>query len=416
MMARIARPLLTTALALGLAAPAAAQFSPAQQIALPPSGQLAAAVGPGGQAVVATVVSNGPTAERVRVAARRGPGAPWVRTQLGGTAVEARDVQAVAAPAARMLVVWAHVTRSSNRLRVALTQGSGARTIQSIAVRSAWSASPRLVVARSGSVVLAYRDAGAVLVRVLRPGAARFGAAHLVGFDAASIAVAAAGDGAVVAWPTRFRKGPRPAFSRRLAADGRPLEPAQIVSRDAGGTLRLGGAGTGRSVASWVRPARDGRRRAAFTRSLQPVARPARPLGGPGIQPREPASLALRGERALAALGAFGADPFGFRVLVARSLSGGVWTGARELGPPSAMGGSPRPVLLPGDRELVVWTTARAQAGAAVYEVRATTAQGTAVLGTTTAGDGRGFVVAQSEGRVLVAWRAPGGLRVADLG
>lgn len=406
--------------AAGAATPGPAGFAPGLPVLLGTPSQTAAAVSERGAAVLAVVTADGDR-EAVRVASRGRAGAPWRVSSLRVAPREARDVQAVVTPDGMVVVAWAEAG-ARNAVGVATGRAGDGLSVTSTPAGSGFAASPRLAVLRSGTVLLAYRDAprggtSGLRLRTVRAGEG-LGRARTVATRVSQVALAAAGGGAVLAW-TRSATGrvPRAAYGLRLGREGAPRERAFLITRDAGRTLRLAGGPDGRSLASWMRPARGTRAAGAFTRSLRPVLRPARPLGAPGLRPRDAATLSAGPDgHALAALPAFGDDPFGFRVLAARSRMGGVWTGVRPLGAPSAMGGTPRPVLAPGGEELVAWTTARTQPGPVAYDVLISGAGGTTALGTTSSPDGRGLAVGHAGARVLVAWPMVGGLALAERG
>jgi len=134
-----------------------ASFGAAQALDLRVTGPLAAAVGSGGEAVVAGV-RRGPGKDQVAVATRARPGGPWNNRVLGPVVTQARDVQALITRD-RAVVAWAEARRHRQSVVVATGRAGGALTLlRRVPVADAFAASPRLARLRSGAVVLAWRD------------------------------------------------------------------------------------------------------------------------------------------------------------------------------------------------------------------------------------------------------------------
>ncbi len=117
---------LLTALPLALTVPvggAGAAFAPAQALDLPVSGQLAAALGADGEAIVAGA-SGDPTDGRFAVATRAGSGAPWKITTLGAEGAIVRDPQAVIGRRGSVLA-WSEIGRRSQAIVVATAAPGG---------------------------------------------------------------------------------------------------------------------------------------------------------------------------------------------------------------------------------------------------------------------------------------------------
>ena len=404
--------------------------------------QTAAAVNSSGRAVVAWTVQDGPSAA-LGAAIRQAAGRPW-DVALVTTAYLVRDPQAVVTPTGQVALAWSELRRNSNQHYVVTASalpGLPLRISRRIRVPSAFSAAPRLTVLRSGGVLLTYRHVprtGSVQVRTAfrQAGTDRFRDPEIVGRGAASLALAAEGSGAIVAWPSPAPRGGRRArnlYAQRLRNDGSAVGARILVSRLAGAVVRLAGAPGDRAIASWVRPARGPEQPPAlFTRSLTPFTRPAQPLVPPvgRVLDRRPAAVVMDGGEALAAAATItdtpGA-PFGFRVFAARSLFGGVWAARRDVAAsPNPMVGDPRPLLPGGGEGLIVWSQVGSSTpGQVSYDVliaRRATATGSfgaperlgGDLGTN---DGRGVIAANAGSRVLVAWPASaGGLYVAERG
>ncbi|MEP6953206.1 MAG: hypothetical protein ABI950_03980, partial [Solirubrobacteraceae bacterium] len=286
------------AVALGLLAPSCALaapfgFSDPVTVSGGDVSQTAAAVGAGGGALLAATMSPTEyTQEAVHAWSCRAPGAPWTQDTLSSDLSEARDVQAAMTPDGRRVAVWAQIHSLSNRVAYAIRDHGGAlRQTGSFAVRDAYSASPRLAVLPSGIVLLAFRDISTLRVARLSARATRFAAPRTIATGASGLAIAPAGPGATVAWTsTPGRTGaPRTLRALRLRDTGRATGSVLVVSHNATARVRLGGVSGGRAIASWLRPARGSQPPAAFTRSLDPDGRPARPFPTPGT-PRAPAT------------------------------------------------------------------------------------------------------------------------------
>jgi hypothetical protein len=439
---------------LTLAAPVSARgaaFGPAQALDLPVAGPLAAAVGPGGEAVVAGVSSAAAVEQQVEVATRAGSGAPWKVAALGPAVSRARDVQVVIARG-RAVVAWAETRRRRPAVVVATGDLGGALKVRRrLAVADAFAASPRLTRLRSGAVVVAWRDGrfrARSSVRVATIDGDRFATAPLtVGRDAAQVVLAARGAGATIGWTSTYRlrpgsaRGsmrramPRTLTVRALGAGGLPTGPATTVGRDVSTTVRLAGAPDGRLVASWVRPQQirpyPGEDHGAapppeayvaplaFTRQLLPHARPPRPLGGPGEIPAGAPSVAFDdGDHAVAAVRV--ATPRAgpaFDVVTAGARAGGPWTSTSLIAHLGFSGMDPVAAAPAAGDVVIVYTALVAGVGTAPsWTIAATDASGAHPLGITTASDGRGVAVARASARVLVAWPAGGRVQVAERG
>lgn len=384
--------------------------------------QTAAAVGDAGEGLLATTTQDG-----VRAWSRPAAGATWTEDTLARGLSEARDVQAAITRDGGRIVAWAQVHGSSNRVAYAIRDRAGTlRQTGSFPVRSGYSASPRLAALPSGIVLLAFRDDSTLRVARAAARASTFGAARTIATGASTLAIAPAGPGATVLWSsTPARRGtPRALRAVQLRDTGRATGAVQVVSHDAAPTVRLSGISGGRAIASWIRPGRGSTRApAAFTRSLSPNGRPARPFPSPGT-PRSPATITQDADDVqLGAIAGFGGDPFGFRTVMTASRFGGVWARIAVPGGPSPMTGTPRPALV-GTQQLVAYTQATTQPGPASYDVVVAQRENVdapvqtgAVDGGVTTDDGSGLVLAQSGSRLLLAWPATGGgWRVSERG
>ncbi len=453
-MNRSRRPLLATLVALAVVAPASpagAAFGPAQALPLAVGGQLAAAVRPDGAATVAGVLAGAPVQARIEVATRATAGAPWRVAGFGTSAGLVRDVQVANGRRATVLA-WSEVRRRSQTVVVATADAGARLTVRErVPVVSATSAFPRLATLPSGAVVVAWRDGRSgsrrARVRVATFDGERFASApRTVGTDAAQVVLAARGAGAAVGWVSaqrpRIRKTrlsvpraqPRTLTVRALDARGRPAGGATVAGRDVDATARFAGAPDGRLVASWVRPQKirpypnEDRGDApppsayvnpvAFTRQVLPRLLPARPLGGPARFAVGIPSVAFDGPAH--AVAAFRASVTGgipaFDALTAAAVAGGPWSSPQLV---SHLGFSrfDPVVVAPASGPVVVSTAAIQVPGPPNWAVTASGPAGPQLLGTTTAGDGRGLAVARSAERVLVAWRSSaGGVQISEQG
>jgi hypothetical protein len=378
----------------------------------------------GGGALAWTGVDR--TGPALHVALRDDARQPWRASALGVGAREVRDPQLAIAPDGTAVLAWAEVAGGRRRQAVALAAaapGGDFGAVRRLAVGNAFAAFPRLVVARSGAILLAFRDAPSVpaparLRLAVRPASGgRFGAPRTLATRVSSLALAAPGEGAVVAWSTPPPRigADRTLYALRLddrgGARGRPLP----ISRAAGAEVRLAGSPEGFWIVSWVRPRAPGRPLALFTRTVLQSLRPARPLEPPVgtiFGGAAAVSMAISG-RALVTATALG--PGGVRVFAARSVFGGPWTAHQELtAKPGAVIGDPRPVLF--GEPFVVWTHPRDQPGEPVYDVLVARRVGQvafappeALSAGAPAGRAGGLLVAIGGEHVLVAWAAPGG-------
>ena len=436
-MPRRARPLPAFLVAIALVAGPGAQVAPAGPLGFSDPARLgsgavdtaAAAISPRGAAVVVT--SGRADGSAVLQAMTRGAArAAWRGAlSLAVGASQLRDVQAVVTFDDRLLVAWTELTRTRGaRVRLADVGEGRPRFVADRPVATPSSAFTRLAVTRYDRVLLAWRDgrrspSATLNVAVLAPGASRAGATRRLARDVASVALSATGSAATVAWTTSARRprGPRTLFSMRLRNSGAPRERALLVSHDAAPEIRLAGGADDRAIASWLRPPAPDRPVAAFTRSLQPLVRPARPLVSPdGAAPRRAAALASGpGEQFLAATDTFAITPFGVGVTAWRSRFGGVWVAARPLvGPLAPMAGSPLVVRTADGTGFVIFAQAAPQPSGmpARYDVRVAAAApdvtppATTIVGTGLATpDGRGVAAAAGGDHVLVAWPGAGG-------
>jgi hypothetical protein len=207
----------------------------------------------------------------------------------------------------------------------------------------------------------------------------------------------------------------KPLRAIALSPGGHPAGRVQTVSHDAGGEIEM--AIGDRPLVSWVRPFRLGRPGQIFTRSLQPVTRPARAFSVPDSIPYGPAHLAMDADRALAAAKVVFGSPFGFGVIAGRSRFGGVWSAVGPLAERTAMVSQPQPFYLAG-HELVVYARIRPIApGAQIeYEVVVSVdgSAPVAIGGGLSTSDGRGVAVDESDGTALVAWPGPDGVLVTE--
>jgi hypothetical protein len=426
-------PLLVALLAVAVTPAAAvgagpAGFSDPVAIGFGAAARTAGAVGADGTAALAWTgfTREGAT---LRAALRAGAAGPWRTSALSVDASDIRDPQLVVTPDGDVVLAWAEIAGRGRRHDVALSAapaGGDFGAVRRIAVGNGFSAFPRLVVLRSGAVLLAFRDAplprrmARLRVAVRSAAGDRFGAPGTVATRVTSLALAATGDGALLAWstPAPRPRADRTLFAQRLDGRGRPTGGALTVARAAGSEVRLAGSADGRAMVSWVRPRRPGRPLALFTRELERSLARARPLlspvgivfGGAGA-----VTMGISG-RALAAATALG--PGGVRVFAARSAFGAAWSDLQELSiQPAPVVGDPRPVLLPSGEALVAWTQPRAQPGEPVYDVlvaqrpagQVAFAAPQPLTANLPGGQANGLLAATDGGRVLVAWAAPGG-------
>ena len=445
--------LVTLALVLIVPAPAAgADFTPAQALDLPVRGQLAAAVGADGEAVVAGARGD-LTDGRVAVATRAGSGARWKTTTLGAGGAIVRDVQAVIGRRGSVLA-WSEIGRRGQAIVIATAAPGGDLAVRArMAVTNASSAFPRLALLRSGAVVVAWRDGRSgsrrARVRVATIDGNRFASApRTAGTGGATqIVLAARGAGAAVGWVSRHRSlprktrlsvrrvAPRTLTIRLLDARGLPAGDATIAGRDIGATARLAGAPDGRLVASWLRPQKirpypgedEGAappptayiNQAAFTRQVLPRLLPARPLPVPsGIAGSVPSVAFDAAGHAVAALSGTAVPNTGpaYDALTAGSTAGGPWSSPQLVAHLGFSRFNPV-VVAPASGPVVVYSALLQAPGAPSWAVGASDASGPQVLGATSAGDGRGIAVARAGERVLVAWpSATGGVDVAERG
>lgn len=406
------------------------------------AGQTAGAVSADGHVGLAWTARYG-RGEHLRIALRDGAGRRW-RRFIPRAALEIRDPQTAVTPAGDVIFAWAELDDRGRSQDVAVVSAPGAGRlgrIRRFPVQNAFSAAPRLATLRSGAVLLAFRDGrhgsrrARLRVAVRPAGSNRFRDPRTVAEGAGGVALAAAGEGAVVAWPTALPRGrrDRTLYARRLGAAGSAVGRRLLVSRAAAGEVRVAGAPDGRWMVSWIRPGRGGDRPPAlFTRPMSPGIRPARPLVAPSGRPvgRRPAALLLtQGAEALAAATTFSLDPFGFGVFTARSLYGGVWTRRQDFAAPgTGMVGDPRLLSASGEA-LAVWSTAVPPSTASpparfvTYDVLAARrAPGSRAFdppqrlgGDLVALNGSGVVAVAAGDRALVAWPAPaGGLAVVE--
>lgn len=422
-----------------------AAFGAAQVLDLPVTGSLAAAVGPGGEGVVAGVRAGAPAKEQVEVATRAGAGAAWKVAALGPGAGEARDVQ-VAIGHHGVVVAWGEVRGTRQAVVVATGDAGGVLTVRRrVPVADAFAAFPRLTRLPGGAVVLAWRDGKSRVrsrVRVATIDGDRFASEpRTVGTNAAQVALAVRGARAAVGWTSTYhsRAGgtrgparPRTLTVRALDARGLPTGPATTAGRDVGPTVRLAGAPDGRLVASWVRPQQirpyPGEDRGdppppsayvapvAFTRQLLPQARPARPVGGSDQVAGGPPTVAFDGaDHAVAALrtSSPGLGP-AFDVVAAGSRAGWSWSSTHLVAHLGFSRFDPVAVAPASGDVVIVHTSLVAGVNTPNWTVGATDSAGTHLLGTTTGSDGRGVVVARAPARLLVAWSSGGHVQIAE--
>jgi hypothetical protein len=423
------------------AAPAAgpAGFSDPVAVGAGKAGQTAGAVSADGRAALAWTA---PTrrGEGLNVALRDGAGQPWRTRVVPVRAILVRDPQVVVAPNGDAVVAWAEIADRSRDQAVAVAAAPAGRELGAVrrfAVNNGFSAFPRLSVVGSGAILLAFRDAKlgrpARLRVALRPADSnRFQAPRTVATGASSLALAASGEGAVMAWatPPRRNGADRTLYALRLDGAGRPRGDRILVSHAAGAAIRVASGG-GLSVVSWVRPRHSpARPPALFTRTLGPGMEPARPLVPPvGTVFGGPAAVAMGlAGHALATATALGGEPIGVRVFAARRSSvRGVWTGHQEVSgqPASPSVGDPRPLLLASGEAFVFWSQARAQLGLASYDIlvarrapAATTFAPPAPLSGAVPGNQVGGLLLATGGEhILAAWPASaGGMFVAERG
>jgi hypothetical protein len=360
----------------------------------------------------------------LHVALRDDARQPWRASRLGVGARVIRDPQVVVTPRGDTVLAWSEVAGCGCRQDVALAVAAprgDVGAVRRFAVANAF-AFPRLVVLRSGAVLLAFRDAPprlAARLRVaLRPASGgRFGAPRTLATHASRLALAAPGENAVVAWSTPPPRtgADRTLFALRLDDRGRACGAPVVISHAADAEVRLAGSVDGFWIVSWLRPRAAGRPLALFTRAFEQSLRPARPVQPPvGTVFGAPAavSMAISG-RALATATTLGAG--GVSVFAARSIFGGPWTDHQELtAQPCPVIGDPRPVLF--GQPLVLWTQPREQPGAVVYDVLVARRLGHVAFAPpellsagAPGGQAGGLVVAMGGEHVLVAWPAPGG-------
>jgi hypothetical protein len=435
-------PLLAVLLAVAVAPATAvgagpAGFSDPVAIGTGFAGLTAAAVSADGHAALAWPEFTGGDAV-LHVALRDGPGRPWRTADLASGDPGIRDPHLAIAPNGDTVLAWAGFAARARRPHVAVVtapSGGDFGAVRHFAVGNGFAAFPRLAVLRSGAVLLAFRDAplprGTARLKVaLRPASGgRFGPPRAVATRASSLALAASGTGAVMAWsaPPARSGAARALYALRLDGHGRVRKGPAIISRAVGpAAVRLAGSPDGQSIVSWVGPVPFAGAR--FTRMVEPSLRLAQPLPPPAGATFGGAAAVAMGVsgRALATATALGAG--GVRVFAARSAFGGPWIGDQELtAQPAPVLGSPRPVLLASGEALVLWLQPRAQPGPPVYDVlvarrapaQAAFAPPQPVSGAATGDRAVGLVVATGGERILVAWPAPtpgGGMLAVERG
>ena len=368
--------------------------------------------------------------ETLHIATRDGAAQPWQAGQLGPDTHEVRDPQAVVAPDGLAVVAWAEVTRGGRQsVAIATAAGGGVPgAVRRFVVGDGFAAFPRLVVLRSGAILLAFRDARAhaparLRVALRATASDSFEAPRTVGSDASSLVVAAAGEGAVMAWATPPRGGSanRTLYALRLDAHGHARGGPVVISRTALATVRLAGSPDGRSIVSWLKPGRSPQGRPPlFTRMFEPTLKPVRLLAPPsGRVVGRPAAVALGASgQTLAAATAIGGEPTAVGVFAARSAFGGAWRGAQRLAaPPAPSNGDPRALLLVSGEGLVIWSQARVQPVPLRYDIllarrapgKATFAAPEPLSGAPPSPGQGGLLVTTGGERVLVAWPAAAG-------
>jgi hypothetical protein len=432
------------------ASAAAAGFGPPQPLDLPAARPLAAAIGPGGAAIVAGTLGGAPAQARVEVAVRAAAGAPWRTAGFGTSAALVRDVQ-VAIGRRATVVAWSEVRRHSQAVVVATADSGGGLTVRErVPVTSATSAFPRLAVLSSDVIELAWRDGRrgkGSRVRVAAIDGDHFaGAPRTAGTNATQIILAARGAGASVGWTSPLhsirragRSGtpralPRTLTVRSLDGHGRPTGTAAKVGSDVGATARLAGAPDGRLVASWLRPQKvlpfAGDLQGdppppsaivaplAFTRQVLPRTLPARPLGSAGAIPAGVPSIALDATGQAVAAMRVSPPNVGpaFDAVAAGSTGGGPWSGTRLVAHLGFSNFDPVAVATPSDGAVIVSTALVAAPGTPLWTVEAADATGVHAVGTTNGGDGRGLAVARAGSRVLIAWPTAAGVQVSERG
>jgi hypothetical protein len=427
--------LLAVAIMPAAAAAGPAGFSDPEPVGTRDVGLTGAAVSADGHAVLAWAEFSGFDAV-LHVALRDGARRRWRTSDVEVGAAGMRHLQAAITRRGDTVLAW---TAFDSRTRhpvvavVAAPSGGHFGAVRRVAVGNGFAAFPRLAVLRSGTVLLAFRDAplprGTARLRVrARPAATGlFEAPRTVATDVSRLAVAATGDGALLAWSTPAPRGgvDRALYARPLDGRGRPRASRMAISHRAGAEVRLAGSPDGRAIVSWVRPGFGDVPRTLFTRELERSLQPARPLRTPvGVAFARAAAVTIgAGGRALAA--AMGAGP-GVHVFAARSALGGPWREAQELtARPAPVLSSPRPVLLASGEALVLWMQLSADPGPPGFPVLvarqdpadAAFAAPRPVSGVVPGGRATGLVVATGGEHVLVAWPGPttgGGMIVVE--
>ena len=436
-------------LALSASSASAAPFGAPYSLDLTGSTPLASAIDAGGAAVVGDVRGTAGK-RRVEVALRGRAGATWTTATLGAEVSEARDVQTVIGGRG-VVVAWAEATRDHQSLVVATGRAGGPLAVRwRLTVVDAFAASPRLARLRGGAVVLAWRDGRSgsrSRVRVATIDGDRFSSApRTVGTDVAQVVLAARGAGAAVGWTSAYRgrvrktrlsvprARPRPFTIRTLDARGLPSGRPTVVARDVDRTVRLAGAPDGRLVASWLRPQKirpyPGEARGdgpppsayinpvAFTRQLLPRALPARPVGGADRFPASTPTVAFDAAgQAVAALRVTSSNMIpAYDIVASTSRAGNAWSAPRLIAAVGFSRFDPVAVAPDAGDVVIVHTALIPASGQPAWTVAAADVTGPHLLGTTSAGDGRGIAVARASGRILVAWPLGGVVQVAERG
>lgn len=370
-----------------LCGPTQAAFSPPVDIGTGPQRQAAAALG-GDRAGVAW--SDG---RELKLAVRRA--GPWAERAIARWD-SVLELRMTANARGTIVLAWSGYDERSARIGVAVARPGRITLARSFPVATGVSPLARLTTTAAGDVMLAWRD-GRRVVRMARvTSGARLAAPRAIASRAAAFAFGPT----TIAWTDAAQ-----------VLRARPWRggPTTLVGRRARGDIQL--AEGDRPIVTWLRRA-EGRAARAYTRSLQPVLRPARRFGPDDAVPYTPPHVAVdaRG-RALAALKLAFDSPFGIGPWVGGSLGGGVWAGQRELVTRGPMVGQPQPALLPGGGSLVVFAQAHSDGD---YVVAASEDGGTPVVlgrGLQTS-DGRGVAFATDGGRAIVAWPLADGVRV----